>query len=210
MPRAVARVTFVNDDDHLTPASPSSNGSLRTAHRHVVGWRSPGVEEDGPWRTWPLARPCARRTASHHAAQALRAGDGDRSRCRNCWRTRRDADDHRPERPEDDPGAVGGRRVAHTPRSRCLSTRPGAHAGTASGTGTCSKRRAQRDTRTALTPAAGRRPRRTRPRRGPRWPPLGVFTTQIDFLNVPVALSNDLREWSAPVDALPELPVWAE
>jgi beta-xylosidase len=42
---------------------------------------------------------------------------------------------------------------------------------------------------------------------GERW---ALFSTQVGFLNIPVALSNDLREWSAPVDALPELPTWAE
>jgi beta-xylosidase len=40
-----------------------------------------------------------------------------------------------------------------------------------------------------------------------RW---ALFSTQVGFLNVPVALSDDLREWAAPVDALPELPPWAE
>jgi beta-xylosidase len=42
---------------------------------------------------------------------------------------------------------------------------------------------------------------------GDRW---ALFSTQVELVNVPVALSNDLREWSAPVDALPELPTWAE
>jgi beta-xylosidase len=42
---------------------------------------------------------------------------------------------------------------------------------------------------------------------GDRW---AIFSTQVGFLNVPVALSDDLREWSQPVEALPELPDWAE
>jgi Glycosyl hydrolases family 43 len=29
-------------------------------------------------------------------------------------------------------------------------------------------------------------------------------------INVPVAMSDDLREWAAPVDALPQLPTWAD
>jgi beta-xylosidase len=42
---------------------------------------------------------------------------------------------------------------------------------------------------------------------GDRW---ALFSTQVGFINVPVALSDDLRHWSPPVDALPELPTWAE
>jgi beta-xylosidase len=42
---------------------------------------------------------------------------------------------------------------------------------------------------------------------GYRW---ALFTTQVGFTNVPVALSDDLRHWSQSVDALPELPAWAE
>ncbi|HZA85504.1 MAG TPA: glycoside hydrolase family 43 protein [Acidimicrobiales bacterium] len=37
-----------------------------------------------------------------------------------------------------------------------------------------------------------------------------MFSTQVGFLNIPVAVSDDLRDWSRPVDALPELPAWAE
>ena len=36
-----------------------------------------------------------------------------------------------------------------------------------------------------------------------------LFSTQVDFINVPVAISDDLRQWSHPVDALPALPAWA-
>jgi hypothetical protein len=42
---------------------------------------------------------------------------------------------------------------------------------------------------------------------GDRW---ALFSTQAGYTNVPVALSDDLRKWSQPVDALPELPAWAE
>lgn len=42
---------------------------------------------------------------------------------------------------------------------------------------------------------------------GDRW---ALFSTQVGFTNVPVALSDDLRKWSHPVDALPVLPAWAE
>jgi beta-xylosidase len=42
---------------------------------------------------------------------------------------------------------------------------------------------------------------------GEQW---ALFSTQVGLLNVPVALSDDLRHWSPPVDALPELPAWAE
>lgn len=44
-------------------------------------------------------------------------------------------------------------------------------------------------------------------RDGGRW---ALFTTQVGYLNVPVALSDDLRQWSEPIDALPELPPRAE
>ena len=44
-------------------------------------------------------------------------------------------------------------------------------------------------------------------RDGDRW---ALFSTQVGYTNVPVALSDDLRQWSQPVDALPELPAWAE
>jgi beta-xylosidase len=37
-----------------------------------------------------------------------------------------------------------------------------------------------------------------------------LFSTQVGFLNIPVAVSDDLRRWSEPVDALPRLPAWAE
>jgi hypothetical protein len=43
-------------------------------------------------------------------------------------------------------------------------------------------------------------------RDGDRW---ALYTTQVGFLNVPVAVSADLATWSAPIDALPELPTWA-
>jgi beta-xylosidase len=36
-----------------------------------------------------------------------------------------------------------------------------------------------------------------------------LFSTQVGLLNIPVAVSNDLRRWSEPVDALPWLPAWA-
>jgi beta-xylosidase len=42
---------------------------------------------------------------------------------------------------------------------------------------------------------------------GDRW---ALFSTQVGYLNIPVAFSDDLRQWSQPVDALPELPPWAE
>lgn len=42
---------------------------------------------------------------------------------------------------------------------------------------------------------------------GDHW---ALFSTQVGLLNVPVALSDDLHHWSQPVDALPELPAWAE
>jgi beta-xylosidase len=42
---------------------------------------------------------------------------------------------------------------------------------------------------------------------GDRW---ALFSTQVGFLNVPVARSDDLHQWSHPIDALPELPTWAE
>jgi beta-xylosidase len=41
---------------------------------------------------------------------------------------------------------------------------------------------------------------------GHRW---ALFSTQVGFLNVPVAVSDDLRQWSQPVEALPQLPAWA-
>jgi beta-xylosidase len=44
-------------------------------------------------------------------------------------------------------------------------------------------------------------------RDGDRW---ALYTTQVGFMNVPVAVSDDLATWSAPVDALPELPLWSE
>jgi beta-xylosidase len=42
---------------------------------------------------------------------------------------------------------------------------------------------------------------------GDRW---AVYSTQVGFLNVPVATSPDLATWSPPTDALPGLPTWAE
>jgi beta-xylosidase len=36
-----------------------------------------------------------------------------------------------------------------------------------------------------------------------------LYSTQVGFLNVPVATSSDLRRWSPPSDALPQLPSWA-
>jgi beta-xylosidase len=42
---------------------------------------------------------------------------------------------------------------------------------------------------------------------GDRW---ALFSTQVGYTNLPVALSDDLRTWSQPTDALPELPAWAE
>jgi beta-xylosidase len=40
-----------------------------------------------------------------------------------------------------------------------------------------------------------------------RW---AMFSTNVRGINVPVALSTDTRKWSPPVDALPQLPPWAE
>jgi beta-xylosidase len=37
-----------------------------------------------------------------------------------------------------------------------------------------------------------------------------LYSTQVGFHNVPVAVSPDLRHWSPPSDALPQLPPWAE
>jgi beta-xylosidase len=37
-----------------------------------------------------------------------------------------------------------------------------------------------------------------------------LYSTQVGLQNVPVASSPDLRHWSSPSDALPQLPVWAE
>jgi hypothetical protein len=42
---------------------------------------------------------------------------------------------------------------------------------------------------------------------GDRWV---LFSTQVGLVNVPAAVSSDLTTWSAPVDALPVLPSWAE
>ena len=42
---------------------------------------------------------------------------------------------------------------------------------------------------------------------GDRW---ALYSTQVGFHNVPVATSPDLATWSPPIDALPELPSWAE
>jgi beta-xylosidase len=36
-----------------------------------------------------------------------------------------------------------------------------------------------------------------------------LYSTQVGFHNVPVATSPDLRHWSPPRDALPQLPAWA-
>ncbi|HEX6238387.1 MAG TPA: glycoside hydrolase family 43 protein [Acidimicrobiales bacterium] len=36
-----------------------------------------------------------------------------------------------------------------------------------------------------------------------------LYSTQVGFHNVPVATSADLRHWSPPTDALPQLPEWA-
>jgi beta-xylosidase len=44
-------------------------------------------------------------------------------------------------------------------------------------------------------------------RDGNRWV---LYSTQVGFLNIPVATADDLTTWSAPVDALPVLPEWAE
>jgi beta-xylosidase len=44
-------------------------------------------------------------------------------------------------------------------------------------------------------------------RDGKRWL---LFSTQVGFLNVPVATSPDVATWSGPIDALPVLPAWAE
>jgi Glycosyl hydrolases family 43 len=37
-----------------------------------------------------------------------------------------------------------------------------------------------------------------------------LYSTQVGLHNVPVATSPDLRQWSPPSDALPQLPAWAE
>jgi beta-xylosidase len=37
-----------------------------------------------------------------------------------------------------------------------------------------------------------------------------LYTTQVGWQNVPVSVSPDLAQWSAPSDALPDLPDWAE
>ncbi|MGH9252553.1 MAG: glycoside hydrolase family 43 protein, partial [Acidimicrobiales bacterium] len=37
-----------------------------------------------------------------------------------------------------------------------------------------------------------------------------LYSTQVGLHNVPVATSPDLRNWSPPSDALPQLPAWAE
>jgi hypothetical protein len=42
---------------------------------------------------------------------------------------------------------------------------------------------------------------------GNRWV---LYSTQVGLANVPVATTPDLATWSAPTDALPELPAWAE
>jgi beta-xylosidase len=36
-----------------------------------------------------------------------------------------------------------------------------------------------------------------------------LYSTQVGFHNVPVATSADMRHWSPPTDALPQLPDWA-
>jgi beta-xylosidase len=67
-------------------------------------------------------------------------------------------------------------------------------------------RRAQR--LSPLPPADGRdAPDPTVVHDGDRW---ALFSAQVGFINVPVAISDDLREWAAPVDALPQLPTWAD
>jgi beta-xylosidase len=42
---------------------------------------------------------------------------------------------------------------------------------------------------------------------GDQW---ALFSTQVGLHNVPMATSPDLRNWSPPNDALPQLPAWAE
>jgi beta-xylosidase len=42
---------------------------------------------------------------------------------------------------------------------------------------------------------------------GHRWV---LYSTQVGFANIPVATAPDLASWSTPLDALPELPAWAE
>jgi beta-xylosidase len=42
---------------------------------------------------------------------------------------------------------------------------------------------------------------------GDRWV---LYSTQVGLANVPVATTPDLATWSTPIDALPELPAWAE
>ena len=42
---------------------------------------------------------------------------------------------------------------------------------------------------------------------GGRWV---VYSTQVGLMNVPVATSPDLADWTPPADALPTLPSWAE
>ena len=42
---------------------------------------------------------------------------------------------------------------------------------------------------------------------GDRWL---LHSTQVGFANIPVATAPDLATWSTPIDALPELPAWAQ
>jgi hypothetical protein len=37
-----------------------------------------------------------------------------------------------------------------------------------------------------------------------------LYTTQVGLANVPVSTTPDLAAWSKPIDALPQLPAWAE
>jgi beta-xylosidase len=98
--------------------------------------------------------------------------------------------------------------------ARAMAGTPEAPAATPPGPPRTALRRPVHERRTPPQPLAPRPPADGRDGPDPfllqdrdRWV---LYSTQVGFANIPVATTPDLATWSTPVDALPELPVWAE
>jgi beta-xylosidase len=120
-------------------------------------------------------------------------------------------------------GGSGGVAVRTSPRAssaaRAMEATPETRAATSTATSSAAppiapRRTAEEDRTPPPAPLAPRPPADGRDAPDPfllddgnRWV---LYSTQVGLANVPVATTVDLASWSAPTDALPELPAWAE
>lgn len=101
-----------------------------------------------------------------------------------------------------------------TVTTRAVDATPEPHAPSPSGTPRPAPRPPAQERRSPPQPLAPRPPADGRDAPDPflledegRWV---LYTTQVGLINVPVATTPDLANWSPPTDALPQLPDWAE